>query len=137
MKKMVGMQILYLAIILGSLAFGLQSLAIGMGGKLPIFYRRGRAKALALAASIGLTISGLSIFTSHFLNLNPLFLFATVGIYTIIVGKLTCGLKKVLIEPTHLPEIQTNDADIEKMLDSRGFKKFLKKEVKDEVKLSG
>lgn len=123
------LHVLYIIFLLGSLAFGLQALLFGLGGKLSVLYRRGQKRVLALALLVGLTVVSLSILTSAVLSLDPLYFCALVLVYTLLAGGALNLLKIKLIKPGPLPPPSpTTDAKIKQMLRKRGFKKLVKEE---------
>lgn len=123
------LQVLYIIFLLGSLAFGLQALLFGLGGKLSVLYRRGRKRVLALASLVGLTVIILSIVTSTVLSLGPLYFCASVLVYTLLAGGALNLYKMKRVKPSPLPPPSpTTDAKIRQMLRKRGLKKFVKEE---------
>ncbi|MEM3401659.1 MAG: hypothetical protein QXH08_00310, partial [Candidatus Hadarchaeales archaeon] len=56
--------LIYILLIAGSLALGLEALLIGWGGKLTVIYHRRPWFTLGLASGLGLLIVSLTIFIS-------------------------------------------------------------------------
>ena len=112
----------------GSLAFGLEAMLIGLGGKLMVFYRRRRAKTLSLALAVGFAIVGPAVMTSITLAPQPLYFCALVLAYTFIAGKLigVFGAKLVQTPPPPLPP-QPSEKEIEAMVRERGLGKLVRK----------
>jgi hypothetical protein len=119
---------LYLILVLGSLAFGLEALLIGLGGKLMVLYRRERVGALLLALSIGLTIVAAAIATSAALSLGPIYLCALVLVYMFVTGRVIGIFGERLVPKTSHPlPPQPSDLELEEMLRKRGYEKLVKK----------
>jgi len=126
---------LYLVLILGSFAFGLEAVRMGLGGQLLVLYSRGRGRALGLASLVGLAIVGLSIFTSSLASNvaagpEPLYLCLAVLSYTLIAGGIVSGLRAKLIKPSPPPPPPILGAEIERMLRRRGFAELAGEEEK-------
>lgn len=123
------LQVLYIIFLLGSLAFGLQVLLFGLGGKLSLLYHRDRKRVLALASLVGLTVVSLSIMTSTVLSLGPLYFCASVLVYTLLAGGALNLYKIKRIKPSPLPPPSpTTDVKIKQMLQKRGFKELVEEE---------
>jgi hypothetical protein len=123
------LQVLYIIFLLGSLAFGLQALLLGLGGKLSVLYRRDWKRVLALASLVGLTVVGLSIVTSTVLSLGAIYFCASVLVYTLLAGGALNLYKMKRIKPSPLPPPSpTADVDIKQMLQKRGFKELVEEE---------
>lgn len=119
---------LYAILLAGSLAFGLEALLIGLGGRLTVIYRRGRRRLLKLALPLGLIIVGLSIWISILLSLEPLYLCVLVLACTFAAGKLINVFKAKLVKtlPPPLPP-QPSEREIETMLRKRRLGKLTHK----------
>ncbi len=122
------LHILYGVLIAGSLIFGLEALLIGLGGRVTAIYKRDRLALFKLAIPTGLIIVSLSIIPSTILSLEPLYLCASVLLFTFIIGKFIGLSKDKLFQPGSLPSRATeSDAEIESILKSRGLSEFIKK----------
>ena len=119
---------LYLVLMMGSFAFGLEALLLGLGGKLMVLYRRNQLKVIGLAFAVGGTIVGLAIITAMAFNLGPLYLCALVLAYMFVAGKITSkfGAGRVRPSPPPLPK-EPSDEELRAMLRKRGFGKLVKK----------
>lgn len=129
------LHVLYLIFLFGSLAFGLEALLLGLGGQLSVLYRRGRRRALGLALIVGLAIVSFSILTSSIASnlvagMEPLYLCLAVLLYTILASGVVGRLKEKLIKPSPLPPLPAADAEIERMLQGRGFSELMDEEKK-------
>jgi len=122
---------LYLIILVGSLAFGLEALLLGLGGKLMVLYRRQRARTLVLSLGVGLAVVGPAIATSAALMLEPLYLCVLVLVYVFVASRIISifGAKLVQTTPRPLPQ-QPSDLEVEEMLRKRGYDKLVKKKRK-------
>jgi len=112
----------------GSLAFGLEALLLGLGGQLPVLYRRGRKRVLKMASLVGLAVVGLSIVTSAALAFGPLYFCASVLVYTLLASMILSLYRTRLIKPEPLLPPPAADVEIEQMLQKRGFKEFVEEE---------
>lgn len=127
--------VLYLVLVVGSLAFGLEALLLGLGGKLMVFYRRDRLKMLGLAFAVGLVIVGFAMITAAALSLEPLYLCALVLVYMFAAGKITDKFGAGLVKPSPAPlPKQPSDEELRAMLRRRGFEKLVKKKRGRRVK---
>jgi hypothetical protein len=115
----------------GSIAFGLEALLLGLGGRLSVLYRRDRKRVLEMASLVGLAVVSSSIMTSALLGFGPLYFCASVLIYTLIASGIfnLLGAKLIKPSPLLLPS-PTADEEIEQMLQKHGFKGLMKKERK-------
>lgn len=121
-------EILYIILLFGSLAFGLEALLLGLGGKLTVIYRRRKVKTIVIALAVGVAIVGPAIFTSMALALEPLYFCAVVLAYTLAASKIIGAFRMKLSRtpaPTLLP--QPSEREIEAMLQKRGLGKLVKK----------
>lgn len=118
-------------LIAGSLAFGLEAMLLGLGGKLMVLYRRRRAKTLVVALAVGLVIVTLAVATSAALALEPLYFCVLVLVYMFIAGKLinVFGPGRVRTPPPPLPP-QPSEKEIKAMVRKRGLGKLVKKKKK-------
>jgi hypothetical protein len=120
---------LYLILVIGSLAFGLEALLLGLGGKLIVLYRRQRVRTLALALLIGAAVVTPAIVTSTAFTLEPLYF--CVLVYVFVASRIISifGAKLVQTTPRPLPQ-QPSDLEVEEMLRKRGYGKLVKKKRK-------
>lgn len=113
------------------MAFGLEALLIGLGGRLSAIYRRKRGKVIKLAFPIGLAITGLSIGLAASLRLSPLYLAAFLLGFTFLSGKLI-GLGKEKLFRLRAPSApETSEKEIKSMLRDRGFGELVKEEEEE------
>ena len=122
---------LYLILVIGSLAFGLEALLLGLGGKLMVLYRRQRARTLVLSLGVGLAVVGPAMATSAALMLEPLYLCVLVLVYVFVASRIISifGAKLAQTAPRPLPP-QPSDLEVEEMLRKRGYDKLVKKKRK-------
>jgi len=122
---------LYLIILVGSLAFGLEALLLGLGGKLTVLYRRQRVRTLTLALCVGLAVVVPAIITSATLTLEPLYFCVLVLVYMFVASRIISifGAKLARTTPRPLPP-QPSDLEVEEMLRKRGYDKLVKKKRK-------
>ena len=122
------LQVLYGILLVGSLAFGLEALLIGLGGRVTAMYRRDRWELFRLALPTGLGIVVLSILTSAALAPEPIYLCALVLVFTFIVGGVISLSKERFFKPRALPaRAPGSEREIESMLEGRGFGRLVKK----------
>jgi membrane-bound metal-dependent hydrolase YbcI (DUF457 family) len=116
-------------LLLGSLAFGLEAMFVGFGGKLLLIYRRHRGATLGAAFLLGFLIVVLAIVTSTFLNLEPVFLMLVVLVYSLILGKVIGVFRAKLFgrTPPPAPWLETSEEEIKRMISARGFDNLLEK----------
>lgn len=123
------LHVLYLMFLLGSLAFGLEALLLGLGGQLSVLYRRNWKQVLKLASLIGLVVVSLSIATTTILGLGPLFLCALVLAYTLLSSRIVNLYKVRLVKSGSPPPLSpTADAEIKQILQKRGFSELVEEE---------
>ena len=124
-------EILYIILLAGSLAFGLEAMLLGLGGKLMVLYRRQKGKTLAVALAIGLAIVAPAVATSAALALEPLYSCMLVLAYMFIAGKLigVFWAKLVRAPPPPLPP-QPSEKEIREMVEKRGYGKLVRKKKK-------
>ncbi|MEA1904914.1 MAG: hypothetical protein U9M97_03430 [Candidatus Hadarchaeota archaeon] len=126
---------LYVILLSGSLAFGLEALLIGLGGRLTVIYHRGRGRLLKLALPLGLTIAGLSIWISMLLSLEPLYLCVLVLACTFVAGKIINLSRSRLFKPRALPPPPASpEKELKLMLKERGFSKLVKEKKRQKKK---
>lgn len=118
----------YVILLAGSLAFGLEALLIGLGGKLIVMYRGKRWFTLWLATCIGLSVVVASTVLGVVLNLEPLYVCGIVLLLTFAVGEVIALAKPKLVKTTSLPlPPPISDKEITRVLKKRGFKSSKKK----------
>jgi uncharacterized protein (DUF58 family) len=123
--------VLYLILFLGSLAFGLEAMLLGLGGRMSVLYRRNKRKTIALALAFGLIVVGLSAATTTPLGLEPLYICVLVLGYTFLVGAVIWNFRNKFMIARELPPPQiASDAEIKSMLEKRGFGAMVKKKKK-------
>lgn len=122
---------LYLILLIGSLAFGLEALLLGLGGKLMVLYRRQRVRTLAIALGAGLAIVSPAIITSAALALEPLYFCVLVLVYMFVASRIIniFGAKLARMPPRPLPP-QPSELEIVEMLRKRGYGKLVKRKRK-------
>jgi len=121
--------IVYLMLLLGSLAFGFETLLLGFSGQLSVLYRHSPRYVLKLALLAGLIVVSLSIATAVILDLEPLYLCASVLAYILLMSRVVNRFKTRLIKPgPQPPPLQIDNAEIEQMLHKRGFDGLVKEE---------
>ncbi len=121
----------YLLLLLGSIAFGLEALLLGLGGRLSVLYRRNRIRLIGLALPIGLAIVGVPLAITVAFDLEPLYLCASVLVCMLVAGKLVNLFEAKLVKPAPLPQpLSTSDEEIKKMLQKRGLDELVKKKRK-------
>lgn len=120
--------ILYLILLVGSLAFGLEALLLGLGGKLMVLYRCRKVKTIVIALAVGLAIVGPAIVTSAALALEPLYFCVVVLAYTFVAGKIISVFRAKLAR-TPAPPLppQPSEREIKAMLRKRGLGKLVNK----------
>jgi uncharacterized protein (DUF58 family) len=123
--------VLYLILFLGSLAFGLEAMLLGLGGQMSVLYRRNKRKTIALALAFGLMIVGSSAATAAPLRLEPLYVCVLVLGYTFLVGAVIWNFRTKFMTARELPPPQiASDAEIKSVLEKRGFEAMVKKKKK-------
>ena len=131
MVRLDAINTLYLIILVGPLAFGLEALLLGLGGRLMVLYRRQRARTLVLSLGVGLAVVGPAIVTSAALTLEPLYFCVLVLVYMFVASRIISifGAKLVRTSPRPLP-LQHSDLEVAEMLRKRGYAKLVKKKRK-------
>ncbi len=114
--------------IVGSLAFGLEAMLLGFGGRLMVLYRRRRGKTLAIALAVGLAIVVPAVATSAALMLEPLYFCVLVLVYMFVASGIInmFGPARVQTSPPPLPP-QPSENEIEKAIRKRGLGKLVRK----------
>ena len=125
------MQTLYILLLAGSFAFGLEALLLGLGGQLAVLYRRRKFRTLVLALAVGLGITGLAILTSAALGPEPLYPCVLALFYMLVAGKTIGALKPKLKAPSPLPlPPQPPEEELRAALRKRGFGELVRKKKK-------
>ena len=124
------MQTLYILLLAGSLAFGLEALLLGLGGQLAVLYRRRKFRTLVFALAVGLGIAGLAILTSAALGLEPLYPCVLALVYMLMAGKAIGALKPKLKAPPPLPLQTQPEEELRAALRKRGFGELVRKKKK-------
>jgi len=121
-------EIIYLILIFGSLAFGLEALLLGLGGRLTVLYRRQKIKTIVIALAVGLAIIGSAIITSITLALEPIYFCVIVLAYMFAGSRIiyTFGDKLPRTPLLSLPP-QPPDEELKTMLKKRGLEKLVEK----------
>ncbi len=121
-------EILYLILLVGSLAFGLEALLLGLGGKLTVLYRRRKVKTIAIALAVGLAIIGSAIITSMALAPEPIYFCVMVLAYMFVASRIIHAFRANLTRtpPLSLPP-QPPEEELKTMLKKRGFGKLVRK----------
>jgi len=120
--------IIYLILLIGSLAFGLEALLLGLGGKLMVLYRRRKVKTIMIALAVGLAIVGPAIVTSMALALEPLYFCVVVLAYMFVAGKIISLFRAKLARAPAPPlPPQPSELEIKAMIRKRGLGKLVKK----------
>ena len=118
----------YVLLLVGSLAFGLEAMLIGLGGQLPLLYRRKKLETLGLAIGIGLAIVCPSIAIAVVFGIGPIYACVLVAIFMFLAGVAVRLSEPKLVKsrPLRLPP-PTRDAEIKEMLKKKGFGALVKK----------
>ena len=122
------LQMLYLLLFAGSLAFGLEAMLLGLGGQMSLLYRRNKLNAIGLALAFGLIIVALSAITAAPFGLEPLYVCVLVLGYMFLIGAVIRHFKTKFVgtKALHLPHVQS-DAEIKAMLRKRDLGALVKK----------
>jgi len=122
------LQVLYLLLFGGSLAFGLEAMLLGLGGQMSLLYRRNKLNAIKLALAFGLIIVSLSAITAAPFCLEPLYVCVLVLGYMFLIGAAIRHFKTKFVgaKTLRLPQAQS-DAEIKAMLKKRGLGALVKK----------
>lgn len=105
MIELNAIDIIYIIFLVGSLAFGLEAMSIGLGGKMLVMYRSSRVKTLVISFLSGLIIIGLSIATSMVFATEPLHFAVLVLIYLFVSGKIIGLFGSKLVKQSPLPPL--------------------------------
>lgn len=127
---MEAIQLIYIIVLLSSLAFGLEAMLLAAGGKLMVFYRKKRARALSVAALAGLATTVPAVLTSAVFALSPIYFGLVLFAYLILVSLIVSVVwAKPAKAPTPAPP-KISDREMAKVLEGRGFGGLLKKNKK-------
>jgi len=118
--------VIYIVFLVGSLAFGLEAMLIGFGGKLMVIYSRRRLVTLVAAILVGLVIVMLAVVTSTVFGLDPICFVIIVLLYSFVAGRLLKALSTKLVgrPPPFVPP-KTSEEDMKKILVRRGYADLL------------
>jgi hypothetical protein len=133
-------EILYILFLIWSLAFGLEVMLIGLGGRLMVLYRRWGPKMFLIALAIGLATVLPAISASIVFNLEPIFFCALLVAFVFVAGGIVnvVGSKRIR---TPQPPIPTgpSDEEMKELIRRRGLGELVgKKRMKTRsIKKSG
>lgn len=117
----------YFLLLIGSLAFGLEALMLGMGGKIIPLYKSRPLMVLSLSTLLGFWIVIISLTLGLLLALEPIYICAVVLILTIASGRLVQFMKPDLVKKSPpIPE-PISEKEIKKTLRKQGLEKVVKK----------
>lgn len=118
----------YVLLLVGSLAFGLEAMLLGLGGQLPLMYHRKKSETIVLAFGLGLAIVCPSIAIVVVLGIGPIYACALVVVFMFLAGWAVRLSKTKFIKqrPLRLPP-PTRDAEIKEMLQKKGLGALVKK----------
>ncbi|MEM2878646.1 MAG: hypothetical protein QXG10_03775 [Candidatus Hadarchaeales archaeon] len=122
MVALLATDILNIVVLLGSFAFGVEAMFIGMGGRLMVEYRRGRRMVLFESALIGLSIAGCAVLTSWSMGLDPPFMALFLAVYTGIAGALIRLFSGGCKERRVIQHEMITDDELKGMLERKGLK---------------
>jgi len=88
----------YFLLLIGSLAFGLEALMLGMGGKIIPLYKNRPLVVISLSTFLGFWIVIISLTLGLLLALDPIYICTSVLILTVISGKLVQFMKPELVK---------------------------------------
>ena len=133
MRRVSLITVLYLLLLVGSIAFGFEALLIGFGGQLGVLYRRRRAKALGLALATGLAIVVPALIVSFSFGLEPVYLCALVLVLTPVAGKIMGLFRGKLLGPSLPPRLPLPpEEEFASMLEKRGLGELVEEEKEEE-----
>ena len=122
MGNLSAIDIIYIVFLVGSLAFGLEVMVIGLGGKLMVIYRRRKVTTLGSALSLGLLVVVLAIVTSASFRLEPVFFALIVLVYAFVAGRIIKVFGAKLIRTPPPPVLpRTSDEEVKEILTRRGY----------------
>lgn len=113
------------------MAFGLEALLLGLGGKLAVLYRRRKVKTIVIALTVGLAIVGPAVATSMAFALEPLFFCVLVFAFMLAASGIVrlFGVKITRTPPPPLP-LEPSEEELQALLKKRGFEKLVRKKRK-------
>lgn len=112
----------------------MEALLLGLGGKISSAYG-GTAKLITVAASIGLSLVGISIFLTHIFSLGPGSLCFLLLILTLISGKaIPSKQKKTSKRRAERNEARATDDKIKSILKRRGLENLAEEKEEDSSK---
>jgi hypothetical protein len=114
--------LLYLLVLLGSIAFGFEAATLGLKGRLMVLYRRSRKKTIALSLCTGLAIAVASIGSSLAAGLEPIYLCPLLIAFSLVAAGILNLFKKKFVKPAKLPlPKDISDEELRRKLKNRGF----------------
>lgn len=120
--------ILYLVVLCGSLAFGIQAMFLGMGGKVMVRYTQNRRYVLAASSLLGFCIGTMAILTNDLLGMELSCLALWLVAYTGISGGILRAFSgKRGAREMKIPQVGS-DEDLRRMLERRGLGKLVDEE---------
>jgi hypothetical protein len=111
----------YFLLFAGSLAFGLEALMLGMGGKIITLYKERPFLVLGLSTLLGFWIVILSLAFGLLFALEPLYVCGAVLVFTLLAGKLVHTMKPELVRRTPPTPKPLSDKEIREALRKRGL----------------
>jgi len=118
--------ILYIILVCGSLAFGIQAMFLGMGGRLMIRYSKSRKRTLTLALGLGLCICVGSIVSNELIGLHIRWLVLWLVAYTGLFGAaIRAFLRKGQQRELRIPA-GGSDRDLRKIIEKKGLNGLMK-----------
>jgi hypothetical protein len=114
-------EILYLIVLCGSFAFGVQAMFLGLGGRLIVRYGKRRGRVLMESLILGLCIGGAAVAMVEVMGLEPLYLALWLPVYTGVFGILLRGVyrgegKRELQVPDY------SEDELRKMIERSGLR---------------
>ncbi len=126
MVKMANL-ILYLILLVGSMAFGLEAMLVGFGGRFITLFRKRPWFTLGLATTTGLWVVMVSIVIGTLLALESIYIVAIVLLLTTAAGKIIAAMKPDLGKTSSVPLPKPiSDGEIKRTLKKKGFKGLAK-----------
>ncbi|MGQ9788251.1 MAG: hypothetical protein ACUVQM_02940 [Candidatus Hadarchaeaceae archaeon] len=119
-------EIIYIIFLLGSLAFGLEAMFFGFGGKLLLFFRRRRGTILLVAFGLGAIIVAAGFEVSKLFHLEPIYFVFLVLLFSFIVGGAIRTISNNVNCRTPPPLPESTDEELEKIISARGYSGLLK-----------
>ncbi|MEM2875196.1 MAG: hypothetical protein QW567_04175 [Candidatus Hadarchaeales archaeon] len=112
--------ILYIIVIGGSLAFGIQAMFLGIGGRTMVAYGRNRGTMLLKALVLGLCIGTLSIITTDLLGMGSPYIALWLVAYTVISGAVL-RVFPYRAPPREIDLPQANSDDLKRLVRRKGL----------------